>query len=127
MRKQVVLRVLLALDAVVLIRILWFPVDPQPSATPWWMRWVFFNEIPGGHYLLNCFLLVPTAVLVVLLWPRLSLTRVALICLAITCIAETGQFFVPTRMPDLWDVVSNAAGGTAAAWATRRRGATART
>lgn len=110
-----VLRLLLALDGIVLVRILWFPVDQDPSASPWWVRWVFFNHIPGGHYLLNCLLLVPTAVLVVVLWPRLSVARVTLLCLALSCLAEAGQFLVPTRMPDMWDLVTNTAGAAAAA------------
>lgn len=120
------LQTLLALDAIALVRILWFPVDDEPGETPWWMRWAFFNDIPGGHYLLNVFLLVPTAVLVVLLWPRTPLPRVALICLAISCLAEAGQVFVPTRVPDIWDVATNAAGGAAAAWSTAHIRRTAR-
>ena len=119
-----VLGVLLGLDSVLLIRILWFPVDPEPSASPWWMRWVFFNHIPGGHYLLNCLLLVPTALLLTALWPRWTVLRVTLLCFAISCLAEAGQFLVPTRMPDVWDLATNTAGAAVVAWAvrvTRRR------
>lgn len=123
MRRHRILQLFLGINAMVLVRILWFPVYDQPGETPWWMRWVFFNDIPGGHYLLNLLLLVPTAVLVVLLWPALSLTRVAIICLAISCLAEAGQFFVPTRVPDVWDIATNTAGGTAAAaWCVASRG-----
>ena len=110
------LRALLVIDAGVLLRILWWPVDTNPAASPWWLRWALFNDIPGGHYLLNCFLLVPTAVLMTMLWPQLSVRRVTLLCLAISGLAEAGQFFVPTRMPDLLDVLSNTLGACIAAW-----------
>lgn len=112
---------LLAVDTLVLVRVLWFPVDEDPGATPWWMRWAFFNHVPGGHYLLNVMLLVPTAALVALIWPHMRWLRVAALCLAISCVAELGQFLVPTRVPDLLDVLTNSAGAAVVAWGMRRR------
>ena len=101
----------MALNAVGLVWVTWVPVADDGSVG-WWPAWL--GEVPLAlHYLLNLLLLVPTAVLLRLRWPTLSLVSVGLTCAVVSGVIEVGQFFVPTRVPDAVDWVANTAGAVA--------------
>ncbi len=92
----------------------------------WWLVWTpsaahrcdASTTLPGQAFCLapwltwtgNVLLLVPTALLVTRIAPRMRLRDVAIAMLLLTCTIELVQHWIPGRDPDWRDVTANAIG-----------------
>ena len=109
------LRVLLALDLLTVYWLCWTPRSVSICEQgQWWQVWTWcLPELPT--WLGNVVLLVPTALLISLLFRNLSWQRIALVTCTISAVIELGQFMVPGRVPDLRDWLLNSLGSAAVA------------
>lgn len=92
----------------------------------WWLVWTpsaahrcdAETSLPGQAFCLepwlswtgNVLLLVPTALLVTRIAPRVRLRDIAIAMLLLACTIELVQHWIPGRNPDWRDVTANAAG-----------------
>lgn len=68
-------------------------------------------EIPWiAEKFLNLFLLMPLFYFVYRIFPRINLFRILLFCSTISVFIELIQVFIPGRIPDIYDVLTNSLG-----------------
>lgn len=70
--------------------------------------------------LLNLFGLLPLGVILALLWPRTSVSKLVALCAVLSLLIEGGQFLNHARTPQARDVVLNVLGGAAGILIARR-------
>lgn len=78
-----------------------------------------FDEVTRD-ILLNLFGLFPLGVILALLWPRTSVSRLVALCAVLSLLIEGGQFLNQARTPEVRDVVLNVLGGAAGILIARR-------
>lgn len=120
-RRRHALSVLLGLDLLALVWVVWTPASVHTCGPDTPFAWLLCAESPALHYAENLLLLVPTAVLAALRWPHIRRMRIALAMLALTCVIELVQRWIPGRDPDIYDVLTNAGGAWAALMLVRPR------
>ena len=121
-------RVALVADLVALYWLVWTPADAHhcDSTTSWigqafclspWLTWVG-----------NAMLLVPTAVLLGMVFPRVRRGELALSMLVLACTIEVVQRWIPGRYPDWRDALANVGGAWVVlrAWPVRGSGPSSR-
>lgn len=109
-----VLRVLFVANVVALVWLVWTPTSMHTCDATTSLIGQAFCLAPWLVWVGNVLLLVPTAVLLRLLYPAVSTKSLALGMMALACIIELVQFAIPGRDPNVLDVLANAGGGALA-------------
>lgn len=109
-----VLRVLFVANVVALMWLVWTPASMHTCDATTSLIGQAFCLAPWLVWVGNVLLLVPTAVLLRLLYPTVSANSLALGMTALACIIELVQFAIPGRDPNVLDVLANASGAVLA-------------
>jgi glycopeptide antibiotics resistance protein len=106
------LRIALLMNFICLSYFVWTPVSKiNCENNPFALENAFCLG-PWLNFLGNLMLLAPTALLVMLLFPKWSAPRVVMISISLATIIESVQNFIPGRDPSWMDFVLNSLGAT---------------
>lgn len=104
------LRAGFGLESAVLAWVVFAPGSMHACDATTFLPWLFCAHAPIVHYAENLLLLVPTALFIAALWPRMARLRIAFGMLVLTCTIELMQRWIPGRDSDVYDVLTNALG-----------------
>ncbi|TDN90538.1 VanZ family protein [Microbacterium sp. BK668] len=82
-------------------------------------RWITYDVV---QFAANVVLAAPMAFFLAMILPGRLWWVAALLCSALFGLGEAAQFFLPSRMPSVWDVVANSAGAVIGALLWRGTG-----
>ena len=105
-----VLRVLFAANIAALIWLVWTPADLHTCDAATSLIGRAFCLAPWLTWVGNVMLLVPTAVLLRLLYPTIQTKWLVVAMTSLACLIELVQFAIPGRDPNILDVIANAGG-----------------
>ena len=110
----VVARALFAANVVALIWLVWTPAELHTCSASTSLIGQVFCLQPWLTWVGNVLLLVPTAVLLRILVPRVPTRTLITVTTALACAIELVQFAIPGRDPNILDALANAGGAAVA-------------